>query len=1019
MRAATVEEEAARHGFTIADDRTAGRLRVRVPDLRAAPELAAAVERGLARVPGVRTARASAWSRSVVIGFDAETAKDEVLAALRGVLDAPPETGGTATGEAAEAESAHPAPDGVAWHTMPVAACAERLESDAHDGLPVDVAEARRARYGANRLREMRAKSRWETVREQVVSLPVMLLMGSAAVSVATGGIADAAAIVGIVAVNTVIGYITERRADATIASMAETGEGIVRVRRGGKKWNCAETELVPGDLVQITAGSPVPVDARVVESRGLMVDESPLTGESVGVRKQAGALGEEAAPIADRVNMVYQGTAVTAGRATVLVTATGGATEMGRIQALADAAEAPQTPSQRQLNQLGTWLALASGGVCVAVFGVGLVRGFALVQMVKNAMALAVAAVPEGLPAMAVTTLALGVRDMRRQGVLIRRLPAVETLGSVQTVCFDKTGTLTENRMAVREVRTAADTLDLRPGTAIGQPALGDGSALGDLLRVSVLCSETRIRKRNGERVFDGSATEAALIAAADRAGFKAKKLRKAHPMLDIRERGNGRNHMASRHTTPDGGTFLAVKGSPDEVLEMCAHVRTPDGDRPLDEGERDRLIRLNAAMADEGLRVLAAACAGTDAPPDAAGELDGELVWLGLVGLADPVRPGVREAVQEFHRAGVATVMITGDQRDTARAIARDLGLAREGEVHVVDARELHELDMHRLGELAEEAHAFSRVTPADKLRIVQALQARRRVVAMTGDGVNDGPALKAADIGVAMGHGGTRVAREMADVVLQRDDVGDMAVAVARGRAIYLNVRRAIQFLLSTNFSEILVMFAAIAAGAGQPLTAMQLLWINLATDVFPAIGLALEPAHEDVMRTPPRDPREPIMRRTDLWRIGRESAVLAAGSLGGYAAALALYGPGPQAQTVACLGLIVGQLSHALTCRSHQPVLSGAHRRRRNRILDGALIGTVGLQALVLGVPALRQFFGFAGLDLTGYALVIVAGLIPFVVNNVLKGGVGRPRVPAAVKRLSQLPVPAAGRALVPA
>jgi Ca2+-transporting ATPase len=835
-------------------------------------------------------------------------------------------------------------------------------------------------------------------VIDQVRSLPVLLLLGSAAVSIGTGGLADAVAICGIVVVNAAIGYATERQVDRTIADLMAPSRSDAVVRRDGRKTRIPQEEVVPGDVLLLAPGRYVPADARLVTVDGFTVDEASLTGESAAVLKTTAPL-PTARPLADRTNLAFKGTIVTAGTAVGIAVATGSATEIGGIQAMAESAETPQTPSQRQLDGLGRQLALASGGICAGVFGIGMARGYGLLQMLKSSIALAVAAVPEGLPAMAVTTLALGVRDLRGRGVLVRRLPAVETLGSVQTICLDKTGTITENRMAVHEIRTLegaqrlerGEWVSTRPAGAADAPADGGHDPGHKLLEVSVLCSDARLDRLNGAHVLNGSATESALLDAARRAGIDIAALRRAHPVQDVQYRRAHRNYMTSRHTNGDGGAFVAVKGNPTEVMGLCRRVLTARGARELEEADRQAIQEANDELAGRGERVLGCAYA---LDPDASATADrgGQLVWLGMVGLIDPVRPGIAEVVARFHAAGIATVMITGDQRATAAAIAQALNLGGNGQVTVVDARELEGGSGTGVGDIIDRTQAFSRVSPAHKLDVVRALQARGHVVCMTGDGVNDSPALKAADIGIAMGRDGTPIARDTAAVVLQNDQLADMVVAIERGRTIYQNVRKAIRFLLSTNLSEILVMFAATAAGQPQPLSAMQLLWINLASDVFPALGLALEPPDRDVMRRPPRDPQEPILRRRDLSRMTGESLVIGGSSLAAYTWALRAYGSGPQAQTVACLSLIVAQLLHAVTCRSERSAFARREKgRRRNRYLDAALFGTFGLQAAVMAVPGLRRFFGFAPLGPLGLAVAVAAGLVPFLVNNLARPG----------------------------
>src|SRR4030095_7777790 len=536
----------------------------------------------------------------------------------------------------------------------------------------------------------------------------------------------------------------------------------------------------------------------------------------------------------------------------------------------------------------MGRQLVLLSSAVCGLVFGVGLLQGYSALEMLKTAISLAVAAVPEGLPTVATTVLALGIRNMRRHGVLIRRLAAVETLGAVQTVCLDKTGTLTLNRMTVVSVYTGGRDITVSDGTFVGagerlEPL--DCAELVRLMHVGVLCSESEVVQQQGVYVLHGSPTENALLHMAMTAGLDVVQVRQGYPLLRMQQRAENHNVMSTWHSNHTHSQFLAVKGSPSEVLALCSW-RMQDGQRvPLTEAERLAIDTANTRMARAALRVLGAAYCEWETA-DGTTPADAELVWLGLIGMADPIRQGVQDAMEKFHQAGIATIMITGDQSPTAYAIGKELRLARGEQLEILDSKYLMDISPEVMTEIASRVHVFARVSPSHKLQIVQALQQTGKVVAMTGDGINDGPALKAADIGIAMGNTGTDVAREVADVVLEDDNLETMIVAISQGRTIYTNIRKSVHFLRSTNLSEIMVMFTAIAAGLGQPLNAMQLLWINLISDIFPGLALALETPEPDVLSQPPRNPEEPIIKTSDFKRIAFESATLSAGALGAY-------------------------------------------------------------------------------------------------------------------------------------
>ncbi|HET19116.1 MAG TPA: cation-transporting P-type ATPase, partial [Chromatiales bacterium] len=628
--------------------------------------------------------------------------------------------------------------------------------------------------------------------------------------------------------------------------------------------------------------------------------------------------------------------------------------------------------------------LAMISGAVCAGVFGFGLLRGYGLLPMLKSSVSLAVAAVPEGLPTVATTTLALGIREMSRHHVAIRKLAAVETLGSVQTFCMDKTGTLTENRMRVVSVVDGLTRRKVEKGNFEGLEEGLRSARLDRLLEVIALCNDTDINGSGGPIEMNGSPTESALIELALLQGIDVQGLRHECPRIDVHYRAERRPWMTTIHDLAEGGRMVAVKGSPAEVLAMCEHIHLDDGISVLDDDTRAQLIGHNETMAGEALRVLGVAYAVR--PPGA--ETSTALTWLGMVGMTDPLREGMPELIQRFHGAGIDTVMITGDQSATAYAIGRELGLANGGPMQILDASSLEKVDENLLAALVKNVHVFARVSPKHKLRIVQALQRGGRVVAMTGDGINDGPALKAADIGVAMGAAGTDVARSMADVVLEDDNLHTMTTAISQGRTIYANIRKSVHFLLATNFSEIELMVAGIALGLGQPLTPIQLLWINLATDIFPALTLAMERAEPDVMNRPPRDPGLPIIHRRDLANITLESAMITAGTLGSFLIALRSLGPLP-AGTVAFTSLTLAQLLHATSCRSERHGLFSRGRLPRNPWLDAAL-GLSALTQLALPyLPPTRALLGLVPLGPGGLALSLAGATAPLLVNEAIK------------------------------
>ncbi len=966
-------------------DRVPGRIRLHVAGLRQSPELQDILERGMAVLPGVSAASASTDTGNLLVQFDPAMSPhriaQHVVALLRGEALPPDEHGRLE--------------DAPRWHARDVGDIAAELGASTANGLTAADARAQLAAVGANALPPPPTRSALAMLASQFKTLPVGLLVAAGAISIVTGGTIEAAAILGVVALNGVLGYAIENRSERTIKGLSNASHEPVRVIRDGAATEVEPEAVVPGDLLLLAPGDVVPADARLVSASDLTVGEAMLTGESLPVAKHARILARRIVPLGDRANMVYRGTAVTGGGGTALVVATGARTEVGRIQSLVSRAETPQTPIERQLDQLGRQLFWASLCVCGAVIGIGALRGFAFYQLFRSSVSLAVAAIPEGLPTVATTTLALGIEDMRKRQVLVRRLDAVETLASVGVVCFDKTGTLTQNRMSVAQVALPGGGV-LHVGAGAATPGLER------LLRVAVLCSEVGIEAGPDGPVLTGSATEAALVQAALDAGLDAAELRRTRPRVGVRHRTESYRFMATAHTLPGhaaGGAAkarIAVKGSPAEVLELCA-AELRDGEaHPLTDARRAEILAENGAMADAALRVLGFASrdvAANEVTDDAIPVHD--LTWLGLAGLSDPVRPGIGALIRTLHGAGVHTVMMTGDQVPTARAVARQLGLAGDAAIEVVDIADFDRLPPDQLARAARRAHVFARVSPAQKLQIVRALQAGGEVVAMTGDGINDSPALKAADVGIAMGGAGaSEAAREVADVVLQTDDLMALAGAVERGRTTYTNVRKSIRYLLGTNLSEIVVVLGATAAGFGEPLTALQLLWINLISDILPGLGLAFEASEPNEMQRPPRPADSAIVGRGDFGPLAAEGGIIAAGALAACGIGVLRHGVSAQARTMTFGSLVVAQLLHALTCRSatHGP-FTGGPPLQPNRPLMGALMFSFALQGVALLVPGVRGMLGVVALGPLDILVTLGGGVLPYVVNEARKGEQG--------------------------
>lgn len=874
------------------------------------------------------------------------------------------------------------------WHCLEAAQVLQRLDSDSHSGLDAAEVSQRLARYGPNRLLQAQARPPLQIFLSQFNSLPVWLLGASAGIAIFTGGIVDAAVILGVMLINATLGFATEQYAERTLTALAHMESPTTMVLREGRPQQLPAEQVVPGDMILLAPGNYVPADVRLLAAKRLSLDESALTGESLPVAKNPGFLGHAETPLGDRLNMGYRGTVVTGGSGQGIAVATGTATEIGKIQAMVGATRPPETPMERQLDQMGTQLALLSAAVCAGVYVVGLLRGYGWLEMIRSSISLAVAAIPEGLPPIATTTLALGMRSMNRHKVLIRQLGAVETLGSIQVICLDKTGTLTENRMAVVSISTGGGEIILHDGRFYLSGAPLEPAQLKEfrpLFQAIALCNEAE-REAGQTHHGNGSSTENALLEAACLAGLDIHQLRREFPKLEVQYRAEGRHYMKTLHGAPHGKRFLAVKGSPSQVLAMC-HWHTCNGEQvEIQEEDRAAFLSQNESMATDSLRVLGVAYTWLE--PEQPSK-NAKLTWLGLIGMSDPVRTGMAELMNRFHAAGIDTIMITGDQSATAYAIGKQLSLAKGEQLQILDSTHLEKLDPELLAGLVQQVHVFSRVSPAHKLQIVQALQRAGKVVAMTGDGLNDSPALKAADIGIALGSTGTEVARGVADVVLEDDNLHTMIGAVEQGRTIYGNIRKSIHFLLATNFSEIEVMLGAIALGLGQPLNPMQLLWINLVTDVFPGLALALDPPAPAILNSPPRNPQEPLIQHRGLKRIGLESMAITAGTLASYGYALGRYGPGPRANTHAFTSLTIAQLLHAYSCRSpHQRLLSG-HQPPPNPYLNLAVGGSIGAQILAGFVPGLRNILGVAPVSLIDGLIIGAGATLPFLINEATK------------------------------
>ena len=841
-------------------------------------------------------------------------------------------------------------------HLLSADAVAQHLHVLTDAGLAADDADVRLLQHGPNALPETAPRSWLQRAADQFRDFMILVLLAAAVLSGFIGDVADTVAILVIVLLNAAIGMVQEWRADRAMQALRQLAVPHARVRRGGRVEVVETQRLVPGDVVLLEAGDMVPADLRLVGAEQLRVDESALTGESVTVLKHTAALRAQTdLPLGDRLNLAFKGTLVTNGRGAGVVVATGAHTELGRIAALMQSGGERSTPLQRRLAAFGKRLSLAVLAICAVIFGVGVLRGEPLLLMALTAISLAVAAIPEALPAVVTVLLALGARAMARCNALVRRLPAVETLGSVTTICSDKTGTLTLNHMRVQGAR-----------------AWGDAAALW---RAAALCNDAVPAQTPGQWL--GDPTETALLDhARDEAALDVAALRRELPRVAELPFDSERKRMSTVHHDGHGALWLGLtKGAPESVLPLCATVRTAVGAQPIDA----QAAQADAeALAAQGMRILAVAQRTWSAPPPVDAIEAPGLTLLGLIGLLDPPRAEARQAVAECLSAGIVPVMITGDHPATALAVARDLGIA-DGGARTLTGAELAALDDAALDAAAVEVRVYARTDPAQKIRIVQALQRRGQFVAMTGDGVNDAPALRAADIGVAMGKGGTDVAREAASLVLLDDNFATIVAAVREGRRIYDNIRKFVRYTMTSNSGEIWVLFLAPLLGLPVPLLPIHILWINLVTDGLPGLALAAEPAERGVMQRLPRPPQESVFAH-GLWQHALFVGLLI-GALCLGVQAWAVAQGNPHAQTLVFVVLTFTQMAHVLAIRSERDSLF-ALGLASNQPLLGAVALTFALQLAVVYVPALQGVFHTRALSPGEFALRLGCAALVF-------------------------------------
>jgi Ca2+-transporting ATPase len=866
------------------------------------------------------------------------------------------------------------------WHRLEISEVLESLGTDPARGLSEDEAKRRLAEHGPNELRAKRRLSPWAILLAQIKNVLILVLLAAVGLSAFLGDILEAAVIAAIVLLAVLLGFFQELRAERAIEALREMAAPTATVVRGGEEREVPARGLVPGDVLLVQSGDRIPADARLLEAVNLKIEESALTGESLPADKTSGPLAQDL-ELGDRTNMIWAGTAATYGRGRAVVVGTGMETELGGIARMLESVEEGRTPLQQNLDRVGRVLAVAGLAVVALIMALGVLRGQPFLEMLVSGIALAVAVVPEALPAVVTISLALGVQRMVKRHVLIRHLPAVETLGSVSIICSDKTGTLTRDEMTVRRLHAAGRTYEITgAGYAPEGSVLLDGQevkppeALFELLRAAALASDAHLARGDaseaeGEPVWriQGDPTEGALIVAAAKLGLDKRVLDERYPRVGEIPFTSEAKRMTTLHTTPEGVTAFA-KGAPEVILAACTWRLGEAGEDPLDEAGRQAVLAEAQRLAGSALRVLAIARKQGADPADA----ERGLTFLGLAGMIDPPRPEVKDAIHTCELAGIKPLMITGDHPVTAQAIARELGVLRSG--RAVTGAELDGLSDADLAREVEVIEVYARVSPAHKLRIVGALQERGYSVAMTGDGVNDAPALKKADIGIAMGITGTDVTKEASDMTLTDDNFASIVAAVEEGRGVFDNVKKYLMFLLSSNIGEIGLMAGASLAGLPLPLSAVQILYVNLATDGFPALALAVDPPEDDLMERPPRDPHRGIFTRpvVTLLLIGGIWSALV--NLGLFAWALDSGRSLREAMTMTFVLLVLIQFYKAYLYRSDRH--SALRRPFSNRWLNLAIVWELILLAFVIYLPALHEPFGTYALPLADWLLVNV-------------------------------------------
>ena len=856
------------------------------------------------------------------------------------------------------------------WHSSSVEEIAKNLKTNINIGLPDDEAQKRFERYGPNNLKEKKKESIFVKFIKQFNDFMIITLIIAAIISAVVSKLngeadyIDSIIIVAIVIFNAIMGLVQEQKAEKSLEALKKMTAPNAKVRRNGRVQEIDATMVVPGDIVILEAGNYVPADCRLINSYNLKIEESALTGETIPSLKDSSKILKENTAMGDLCNMVFATTIVVNGHGEAIVVETGMNTRVGKIAGMIIEDESPETPIQKKLAEVGKILAIACIIICVLIFVIGIFKKIPIVEMFMTSVGLAVAAIPEGLPAIVTIMLSIGVTKMAKKNSIIRKLPAVETLGSSSVICSDKTGTLTQNKMTVTEIRNCFGRANSNERKFI--------------LELGTMCTDTTEERINGKLGFVGEATEVAISNAAMEEGVSKSFLYDEMKRINDIPFDSKRKMMTTIHKYGNGYRII-TKGAPDVLLKRCSNCYSGGQIVPIF-SKKDDINEQNNQMAEKALRVIAVAYKDVEKLPEMQ-DVEKDLIFCGLIGMIDPPREGVKEAVRTCRRAGIKTVMITGDHLQTAKAIAKELGILKRGDL-AIDGETLERMSQHELEKNIMDYSVFARVSPEHKVRIVKAFQSTGAVVAMTGDGVNDAPALKNADIGIAMGKGGTDVAKNAADMILLDDNFVTIVEAVKQGRNIYDNIKKAIHFLISTNIGEIVTIFFGLVLGIKSPLLAIQLLWINLVTDSLPAIALGLEKEEENIMSRLPRNPKKNLFADGLWWKIIIEGAMLGMFTLLAFSIGNRLYSV-EVGRTMAFLTLGILELVHSFNIKSEESIFKiGIFE---NKYLIGALVLGVILQVIVVVVSPLAQVFSLV--PLTGmqwlYTILIAVAPIPIV------------------------------------